>query len=582
MATVFAAASSSRRMRKMQKMSDRENVLPRLNGIHVIHAARRPAARAAGSTARNSTESGGSRTEIPLIFRVTILTVTEHTKSSGRFEVATVLDPEFADFECTLTVVVRAGEFQAGESAFLIPVGTTVPEDLARRCGWHGLLAESDFVVKPSHFGRDYLSNGLLLPSDLIDDVSCQQGGPELKPLSCTTSELHDIAAALGLSHAPASAWCARSFLLEVGFDNSYYGSQWTGTEDQRPTVVGQILGAVKRLGLCARQRPRMSQWVALSRVDSGVSARSFKVTTAPLTPAPNSDVAKIIASELPSNISIYRAIAIPRGVQLSPAQRITREYGYYFPSDVVGSSFREHLEAVLQRFCGEHCFANFTELKKLEGLKKKIQRDKELQTWAHQLQSWKRSRIQEMGGGVDALDDVESSPVSTIKVHQAMQAACKRNILNIVVEAIETLDKELMCIRIKGDGFLYNMVRYLVGSALAVVTGRLSAATLETALESSICVDLSEHLAPAHGLVLLDQSLEASEARWMSESSESAESSSDWTALSADRFLEEQLLPKIQEAWHQNAGWLSEKKCAQTGTHHPHIPNIRYLYIYQ
>eukprot|EP00435_Cladocopium_sp_Y103_P072682 s1267_g41.t1 len=564
-ATVFAVASSSRRMRKLQQMSDQENVLHQFNRTHVLQAASRPAARAAGPTSKNSTESGGSRTEIPLIFRVTILAVTKHTKSSGRFEVVTVLDPEFADFDCTLTVVVRAGEFQAGESAFFIPVGTTVPEDLARRCGWEGLLAESGFIVKPSHFGRDYLSNGLLLPSDLVDDVSCQHGGPELKPLSCTTSELHDIAAALGLSHAPGSAWCARSFLLELGFDNSYYGSQWTGTEDQRPTVVGQILGAVERLGLCTIQRPRMSQWVALSRVDSGVSARSFKVTTAPLTPAPNSDVAKIIASELPSNISIHRAIAIPRGVQLSPAQRIIREYGYYFPSDVVGSSFREHLEAVLQCFCGGHCFANFTELKKLEGLKKKIQRDKELQMWAHKLQSWKRSRIQEMGGGVDPLDEQSEmdhvSPVSTIKVHQAMQAACKRNILSIVVEAIETLDTELMCIRIKGDGFLYNMVRYLVGSALAVVTGRLSAETLETALESSICVDLSEHLAPAHGLVLLDQSLESegNEARccpWMSESS-------DLAALSADQFLEEQLLPKIQEAWHQNDGWLREKNSA-------------------
>ena len=166
--TVFAAASSSRNMRKVHKMSDRENVLPRLNSIHVLHAASRPSTRAAGSMARNSTESGASRAEIPLIFQVIILAVTEHTKSSGRFEVATVFDPEFVDFECTLTVVVRAGEFQAGESAFLIPVGTAVPEDLARRCGWHGLLAESDFVVKPSHFGRDYLSNGLLLSSDLL------------------------------------------------------------------------------------------------------------------------------------------------------------------------------------------------------------------------------------------------------------------------------------------------------------------------------------------------------------------------------------------------------------------------------
>ena len=505
-----------------------------------------------------SGQIGAEAAKLPLILEVIVLSVVEHTKSSGRFEVVTLMDPEFVDSGCTLTVIVRTGEFKAGENAFFIPVGTRVPEDFATRCGWEGLLAESDFVVKPSNFGRDYLSNGLLLPRDLLRDVL--QGPEESRELK--TDELHDLAQTLNLAHAIDSEWNARSFLLEIGFDNSYFGSQWTGTEDQRPTVVGQILEAVQRSGLCpGGGRPRMSQWVALSRVDSGVSARSFKVTTPPLIPADN--MAKTIGLELPSNILIHRAIAIPRGVQLSPAQRITRDYGYFFPPSLIGgtsNSSRDQLEALLQSFCGEHCFANFTELKKLEGLKKKIQRNKGLQTWAHELQSWKRSRRMQGNVRVDCLGiddaDVESSnsPVSTIKVHGAMKAACNRNILKIAVEmslssTAKLGDSELMCVRIKGDGFLYNMVRYVVGSALAVVMGRLSAKTLETALESSMCVDLSEHLAPAHGLVLLDQSLEAD---WSWPGSELA-------TLSADKFLKEQLLPQVQQAWHQNSGWLRE-----------------------
>ncbi len=497
----------------------------------------------------------------PLIFPVTVLTIKEHTKSSGRFEVATVLDPEFPDCDCTLKVVVRSGEFKAGQAAFFIKVGAKVPQGLAQRCGWEGLLAESDYVVKPSHFGRGYLSNGLLLPTSLVEEILGFQDFSELRTFA------DKLTAALTLSHASDSAFCARSFLLDIGFDNTFYGSQWTGTEDQRPTVLGQILGAVERLGICPNM-PRMSQWVALSRVDSGVSARSFKIATPPLHLGPNLDLAKVMAVELPPNISIHNAIAIPRGVELSPAQRIVREYGYYLAYDVVGNSGRLNLETLLQGFCGEHCFANFTDLKKLEGLKKKIQRNKELQTWAHELQSWKRSRrideaqeASEASEPIDSPSDAErrfrgskrwGSPVSNIKVHQAMRDACKRNILSIIVERVERVETEgteksectdLMCIRIKGDGFLYNMVRYLVGCALAVATGRLSADNLHTALEASICVDLSEYLAPAHGLVLLDQSLEA---RWMSTCSES-------TAKSADGFCQNQLLPKIKEAWHQN-----------------------------
>ena len=49
----------------------------------------------------------------PLAFPVVVLAVAKHKRSFGRFEVATVEDPEVPDSGCTLSVIVRTGGVQA-------------------------------------------------------------------------------------------------------------------------------------------------------------------------------------------------------------------------------------------------------------------------------------------------------------------------------------------------------------------------------------------------------------------------------------------------------------------------------------
>ena len=244
----------------------------------------------------------------PLVYPVFVSEMVPHLTSNGRFELAILPDPDFPD--CQLSVVVRSGEFQKGDPAFLVVVGAQLPENLGKASGWDGLLSESGFVVKPTNFGRQYLSNGLLLPRTLVEDFAPEDA--LIDPRALTT--------ALRVE-GPPTRFRAQSFLLEVaglsfsdifrfpieymlwdalqimysfrkstaqvGFDGScYYGSQSTGAEESRPTVLGRIMQAAEKLGwVCAQpgSRPGRSQWACLSRVDAGASARSFLLTTPPL-----------------------------------------------------------------------------------------------------------------------------------------------------------------------------------------------------------------------------------------------------------------------------------------------------------
>eukprot|EP00439_Symbiodinium_sp_Y106_P070149 s548_g12.t1 len=463
----------------------------------------------------------------PLVYPVFVSEMVPHLTSNGRFELAILPDPDFPD--CQLSVVVRSGEFQKGDPAFLVVVGAQLPENLGKASGWDGLLSESGFVVKPTNFGRQYLSNGLLLPRTLVEDFAPEDA--LIDPRALTT--------ALRVE-GPPTRFRAQSFLLEVGFDGScYYGSQSTGAEESRPTVLGRIMQAAEKLGWVCTQpgsRPGRSQWACLSRVDAGASARSFLLTTPPLLkPLTNElpgpiEAARALSSELPASIRIHRALLRPRGVHLRHTHNVTREYAYFFPLWWIEGDI-EGLREILQQFTGDHCFANFTELKKLEGLKKKIRRSPQLQSWAHSLQSWKRSRR-------DANYSADAGAISSLQVHRSMRAACERTVLRAHAEKIP--GTHLGCIQVQGDGFLYNMVRYIAGSALAVHSGKLAAATLQAALASFLAVDLSEHLAPATGLVLLRQ---YTDEEWISLRSQEAEDS-------AEDFMKQQLLPRIEGAW--------------------------------
>jgi tRNA pseudouridine38-40 synthase len=70
---------------------------------------------------------------------------------------------------------------------------------------------------------------------------------------------------------------------------------------------------------------------------------------------------------------------------------------------------------------------------------------------------------------------------------------------------AIAQPTPELLEIEFEGNGFLYKMVRLLVGSLMQVARGKLSYAWLDDLLERPTAEPKSHHAAPAEGLYLVE-----------------------------------------------------------------------------
>ena len=64
------------------------------------------------------------------------------------------------------------------------------------------------------------------------------------------------------------------------------------------------------------------------------------------------------------------------------------------------------------------------------------------------------------------------------------------------------TRDEEEVCFTVKADGFLYNMVRIMVGTLLEVAEGKISADCIEEII-NSLERENAGRTAPAHGLYL-------------------------------------------------------------------------------
>jgi tRNA pseudouridine38-40 synthase len=78
------------------------------------------------------------------------------------------------------------------------------------------------------------------------------------------------------------------------------------------------------------------------------------------------------------------------------------------------------------------------------------------------------------------------------------------RTIYDLPVKAQPYLDGHTIAIEIEADGFLYNMVRNIVGALCEVGAGRFSPHWMKTVLESKVR-DSSSQTAPGHGLCLIE-----------------------------------------------------------------------------
>ena len=70
------------------------------------------------------------------------------------------------------------------------------------------------------------------------------------------------------------------------------------------------------------------------------------------------------------------------------------------------------------------------------------------------------------------------------------------------IYRAFVTREGNLLCFTVEGNGFLYNMVRIMVGTLLEVENGKISHTDIRQALQTGKR-DLVGATAPAHGLVL-------------------------------------------------------------------------------
>lgn len=108
------------------------------------------------------------------------------------------------------------------------------------------------------------------------------------------------------------------------------------------------------------------------------------------------------------------------------------------------------------------------------------------------------RSALGALGGEHDfaAFRDVGSSAVTTVRT--VFEARLEERVL----PRWHASGGELVTLHIQGNGFLYHMVRIIVGTLIEVGWGRLPPTVVATALKSGRRADLGP-TAPAHGLWL-------------------------------------------------------------------------------
>jgi len=242
-----------------------------------------------------------------------------------------------------------------------------------------------------------------------------------------------------------------RRFLLLVAYD----GSPWSGfqQQDNAETVAGQLDRAIRSID------PFATRVLGASRTDAGVHARLQPVTFDTKRSSPLSRGWVLgLTGALPESIAVLRAAEVPSNFD-PRREPLWKIYRYRVLSSPVADPFLtkkayrikdqlnlELMQAEARELVGEHDFAAFRS--------------------AHDCRT------------------------TTIRHLHAVD----------VVQSQE--DARLIDIVVRGDRFLYNMVRIIAGTLVDVGRGRLRPGAVLRALESKTRSDLGM-TAPAHGLCL-------------------------------------------------------------------------------
>eukprot|EP00930_Biecheleria_cincta_P010559 TRINITY_DN11274_c0_g1_i1.p1 TRINITY_DN11274_c0_g1~~TRINITY_DN11274_c0_g1_i1.p1 ORF type:complete len:594 (+),score=68.29 TRINITY_DN11274_c0_g1_i1:159-1940(+) len=430
------------------------------------------------------------------------------------FALAVVADPDFPG--ATLTIVVEGAKWFEGETCFLLPMGACLHPDLTIGQWFHNYLEQNNWVVCPM-FVKRQTSQGFLLPLTRSLDASGS------------------------LIHPVVFEWMPRlerRFVLELGF----VGSHFRGSQVGPKSVLGLVEDALSHIRMVPTSRRKAlhcsKNWESASRTDTGVHARCFCLALPALMVSsqdwiPGKSCSSMVASlnsELPASVRIFLAVCAPFSTKLKHIVS-AREYRYYLPpATLIHPGAEAQMQKLLKKYIGVHPFVNFTDVgsaKQLDRFCKNPKNQGFVDCLYHERKIRRKAGFPQNG----------RLPAKPLLVPIQLAQLTTREILE--VEFIPSNKQSLACVRMVGTGFLYNMVRLLVGSACAVAEGLLDEKTLSMAILGQQIVDLSEFKAAPQGLVLYQQSMDTERAPWLATQNELM-----------DCFFGDSILPEIQEAW--------------------------------
>ena len=238
-----------------------------------------------------------------------------------------------------------------------------------------------------------------------------------------------------------------RNLLLTISYDGSaYHGWQ---VQENAVTVQEVFQSAVKKL---------FSQDIDIkgcSRTDSGVHANKYCLSFKTDKDIPNENIVMALNTYLPKDIAVLSCTDVPEDFHARYNVK-TKKYVYKLYNGKIRNPFldkyayqyrydidAEYLNREAQAFCGTHDFAGFCS--------------------AH-------------SGVEDTVRTVKSFSVER--------------------------DGDIVLFTVEADGFLYNMVRIMVGTLIFVAEGKIKAGELESVIESKNR-RLAGKTAPPQGLYL-------------------------------------------------------------------------------
>lgn len=239
-----------------------------------------------------------------------------------------------------------------------------------------------------------------------------------------------------------------RNIKLTIAYDGSeYHGWQ---TQPGKRTIQASLTEAIQNL---IGSEVRV---FGASRTDAGVSALGQVALVQIDSPIPVENLAKAITHRLPMDIAVAEAVEVPQGFDVIGAVK-NKLYRY--------TIFTVPLRPVLQI---RHCWHLHAELDvaAMNEAAKILVGKKDFKSFA-------------------SADDQRQSSVRTI------------------FRCDVTREGDLVYVDIEGDGFLYNMVRNIVGTLVEVGIGKQNAEKINQVLEAKNRTAAGP-IAPAAGLCLM------------------------------------------------------------------------------